>query len=147
MVRKPLPEEFKEFIQLLNSEKVEYLVLGGWAVSVHGNPRFTADIDFLIGIDSKNIGKIQKVLATFGLKNVPDEYFREKGNVVRMGRPPTKIEILTGASGIEFEACYKRKKRLTLDGLKIDFISKNDLIANKKAAGRPKDLLDVDSLE
>ena len=147
MERKPLPEEFKEFIQLLNSEKVEYLVLGGWAVSVHGNPRFTADIDFLIGIDPKNVGKIKKVLERFGLKNVPDDYFTEKGNVIRMGRPPTRIEILTGASGIEFESCYRRKKQKTLDGLKINFISKVDLIANKKASGRPKDLIDVDALE
>ena len=147
MERKPLPEEFREFIQLLNSEKVEYLVLGGWAVSVHGNPRFTSDIDFLIGIDAKNVGKVKKVLGRFGLKNVPDDYFMEKGNVIRMGRPPTKIEILTGASGIEFESCYKRRKSMLLDGLKINFISKADLIANKKASGRPKDMIDVDALE
>ena len=146
MERKPLPEEFKEFIQLLNSEKVRYLVLGGWAVSIHGNPRATGDIDFFIGIDSKNVDKMKVVLAKFGLKNVPVEYF-EKNNILRMGVPPTRIEILTGASGIEFDSCYKNKKRMDVEGLKINFISKKDLIVNKKAAGRPKDIVDVNSLE
>ncbi len=147
MGKKQLPEEFKEFIRLLNSAKVKYIVLGGWAVNLYANPRATADIDFLVGIDEKNVQKILGALSDFGLKNVPLEYFSEKGNVVRMGMPPSRIEILTGASGIDFEECYKSKKRIKLDDITINFISKKHLIQNKKSAGRPKDIADVDALE
>ena len=147
LVKKPLPEDFSEFIRLLNSEKVKYVILGGWAVNLYANPRATADIDFLIGIDPKNIEKIIAALKKFGFKNVPPEHVREKGNVIRMGRPPTRIELLTGATGIEFEECYKKKKQIKMGSLKMNFISKNDLIKNKKAAGRPKDIADVDALQ
>jgi hypothetical protein len=145
--KKPLPEDFAEFIRLLNSAKVEYLILGGWAVNLYANPRATADIDFLVGIDERNVDKVLSVLAEFGLKKVPRDYFREKGNVIRMGIPPTRIEILTGATGIEFAECYKRKKIVKIGDLKMNFISKADLIKNKKAAGRLKDIADVDALE
>jgi hypothetical protein len=145
--KKQLPEDFAEFIRLLNSAKVEYLILGGWAVNLYANPRATADIDFLVGIDKRNVDKVLSVLAEFGLKKVPRDYFREKGNVIRMGIPPTRIEILTGATGIEFAECYKRKKIVKIGDLKMNFISKADLIKNKKAAGRLKDIADVDALE
>ena len=146
-VKKPLPDEFAEFIRLLNSEKVEYLVIGGWAVNLYSNPRATADIDFLIGIDKKNVDKMLSVLEKFGLKNVPREYFKETGNVIRIGIPPTRIEVLTGASGIKFSACYKRKKIVKVGDLKLPFISKTDLMKNKLAAGRLKDLADLEALE
>lgn len=145
--KKQLPEDFAEFIRLLNSAKVEYLILGGWAVNLYANPRATADIDFLVGIDERNVDKVLSVLTQFGLKKVPRDYFREKGNVIRMGIPPTRIEILTGATGIEFADCYKRKKMVKIGDLKMNFISKADLIKNKKAAGRLKDIADVDALE
>lgn len=147
MGKKQLPAEFKEFIRLLNSAKVKYVVLGGWAVNLYSNPRATADIDFFVSIDEKNVQKILGVLAEFGLKNVPLEYFLEKGNVVRMGMPPTRIEILTGATGIQFDECYQSRKRIKLDDISINFISKKLLIKNKKAAGRPKDIADVDALQ
>jgi hypothetical protein len=145
--KKPLPEDFAEFIQLLNSEKVEYLIVGGWAVNLYANPRATADIDFLVSISKKNVDKVLVVLSKFGLKNVPRAYFNEKGNVVRMGMPPTKIEILTGASGVEFSDCYKRKKVVKVGDLKMNFISKSDLLKNKLAAGRMKDLADLEALQ
>lgn len=145
--KKLLPDEFAEFIRLLNSEKVEYLVIGGWAVNLYSNPRATGNIDFLIGIDKKNVDKVLSVLEKFGLKNVPRSYFAEKGNVVRMGMPPTKIEILNGASGIKFSDCYKRRKTVKVGDIKRLFISKADLMKNKKAAGRLKDLADLEALE
>jgi hypothetical protein len=132
---------------LLNSEKVEYLIVGGWAVNLYANPRATADIDFLVSISKKNVDKVLVVLSKFGLKNVPRAYFNEKGNVVRMGMPPTKIEILTGASGVEFADCYKRKKVVKVGDLKMNFISKSDLLKNKLAAGRMKDLADLEALQ
>ena len=87
------------------------------------------------------------VLEKFGLKNVPREYFKEKGNVIRMGLPPTRIKVLTGASGIKFSECYKRKKMVKVGGLRTPFISRADLMKNKKAAGRLRDLADLEALE
>ncbi len=121
--------------------------LGGWAVSLYGNPRATADIDFLISVESKNVEKILKVFETFGLRGVPKELFYEKDNVIRLGSPPTRIEILTSASGISFDDCYRNRKRVKLGDVAIKFISKEDLIKNKRAAGRPKDLADLSALE
>src|SRR5689334_23101133 len=103
--KRPLPVDFAEFIRLLNSKKVRYLILGGWAVNLYANPRATGDIDFLISIEEKNVDKVLDALKDFGMKNVPRKHFQELGNVIRMGFPPTKIEILTGASGIEFDSC------------------------------------------
>ncbi len=145
--KKRLPEDFEEFILLLNSEKAEYLILGGWAVNLYAQPRATADIDFLIGLDAKNIDRVIRAVEKFGFKNVPREYFQEKGNVIRMGIPPNRIEILTGASGIDFGECYKRKKQIKIGKIKMNFISKIDLIKNKMAAGRSKDVADVDALQ
>lgn len=145
--KRPLPVDFAEFIRLLNSRKVKYLILGGWAVNLYANPRATGDIDFLISIEEKNIDKVLDALTTFGMKNIPRKHFQEKGNVVRMGLPPTKIEILTSASGIEFEACYKRRKTIKIQDMRMHFISKIDLMKNKKAAGRLKDLADLEALE
>ena len=76
--KKRLPEDFAEFIRLLNSEKVEYLILGGWAVNLYANPRATADIDFLVGLDERNVDKVLSVLSRFGLKKVPRDYFRAR---------------------------------------------------------------------
>ena len=146
MAKKQLPDAFKEFIQLLNSEKVKYLVIGGWAVNIYGNPRVTADIDFFVSIESKNVDKIIDVYKQFGLDNVPREHFDTEGNVIRLGFPPTRIELLTGISGVTFSECYKNKKQIILEGIKINFISKYDLIKNKIASGRHKDLADVDAL-
>jgi hypothetical protein len=145
--KRPLPVDFAEFIRLLNSKKVKYFILGGWAVNLYANPRATGDIDFLISIEEKNVDKVLDVLKEFGMKNVPRKYFQEKGNVVRMGFPPTKIEILTSASGIEFDSCYKRRKTVKVDDIRMHFISKADLMKNKKAAGRMQDLADLKALE
>jgi hypothetical protein len=144
--KRPLPVDFAEFIRLLNSKRVKYLILGGWAVNLYANPRATGDIDFLISVEEKNIDKVLDALTDFGMKNVPRKYFQEQGNVVRMGFPPTKIEILTSASGIEFESCYKRRKTVKVNDIRMHFISKTDLMKNKRAAGRLKDLADLEAL-
>ena len=146
MEEKQLPEEFKEFIQLLNSEKVKYLIIGGWAVNLYGNPRVTADIDFFVSMEVANVDKIISVYKKFGLSNVPREHFYKKGNIIRLGFPPTRIELITGISGVEFSECYKNRKEVMIEGIKAKFISKNDLIKNKIASGRHRDLADVDAL-
>src|SRR5258706_10735375 len=103
MAERQLPAEFKEFIKYLNKNRVRYLLIGGWAVGIHSNPRLTIDIDFLVGVDEKNIGKIVATLADFGIKGVSKAFFKIKDNTFRIGRSPLKIDILNKALGIDFE--------------------------------------------
>jgi len=144
---KLLPEDFKDFLNFLNKNKVKYLLLGGWAVGIYGYPRATADMDILIAIDDDNLNNLQKALHEFGAPTVKKELFKEKGNVFRIGRSPIRIELINEASGINISECYKRRNIITIDNVPISLISKEDLIKNKKASGRAKDLADVENLE
>ena len=147
MALKQLPEDFKDFIRFLNKRNVRYLLLGGWAVGIYGNPRMTKDIDFLIAIDDENIEKLQYALNSFGAPTVENKVFQEKGNVFRLGCSPIQIDIINEASGIEFEDCYIRRNTIIVEDIEISIISKQDLIANKKASGRHRDLADVEYFE
>ena len=144
---KQLPEDFKDFIKFLNENKVRYLLVGGWAVGIYGNPRATKDIDFLIAIDDDNIHNLLKVLEKFGAPKVEKRVFQDKGNVFRMGRSPIQIDIINEASGIIFEDCYKRRNIIETDEIDISVISREDLIINKRASGRHRDLADIESFE
>jgi len=143
MEKKPLPEEFKEFVQCLNAHKVKYLLIGGWAVAFHGHPRATKDIDFLLLISPENIKRTKKALEDFGSPPIDWELFKEEGYVIRIGSAPTLIDIINKASGIEFKECYKRRVVADIDGITIHTISKDDLIKNKNASNRDGDLKDV----
>ncbi len=147
MAERQLPEDFKEFLKCLNSRRVRYLLIGGWAVGIHSNPRLTADIDFLIAVDDKNIGNMISALTDFGIKGVQGDFFKKKDNTFKIGRPPLRIDILNKALGIDFEKCYGRKKVVKFDGVAVKVISKPDLIKSKLAAHRPKDLADVAELK
>ena len=147
MVPKQLPEDFKDFIQFLNEYNVRYLLLGGWAVGIYGNPRATKDIDFLIAIDDENIDNLQQALYSFGAPTVKNSVFQEVGNVFRLGSSPIQIDVINDADGIDFKGCYENRNIITVDDLEISIISKDDLIKNKKASGRHRDLADVEFLE
>ena len=143
-----LPRDFKEFLRLLNSKQVEYLLVGGYAVGYYGYPRATADIDVWIAVSDENAGRVVEALREFGF-TVPDltpELFLQKDRVVRMGVPPVRIEIITSASGVDFAECYARRVVTEVDGIPVSLIELGDLKKNKKAAGRPKDLADLDQL-
>jgi hypothetical protein len=144
---KQLPEDFKDFIKFLNEYKVRYLLVGGWAVGIYGNPRATKDIDFLIATDDENIQNLLKVLKKFGTPIVEKSVFQEQGNVFRMGCSPIQIDIINEASGINFEDCYKKRNIIKTDEIDISVISKEDLIKNKRASGRHRDLADIESFE
>lgn len=146
MDQRQLPEDFKDFIDLLNVNNVIYLLVGGWAVGIYGTPRATKDIDFLIANDDENLKRLQKTLREFGTPEIDMEYFKKKGYVFRMGRAPVQIDIINDATGIDFAECYQEREILTIQGVKVSVISKNDLIKNKKASGRNRDLADVDDL-
>jgi len=148
MEKRQLPEDFKDFIKFLNSNDVEYLLIGGWAVSIYGNPRLTKDIDFLISSKDENIDKLKKALEEFGAPPIDIEGFKkEKDSFLRMGVSPIQIDVLKEASGIIMEECYKRKNIINIDNININIISINDLIINKKTAGRDQDIADANKLE
>ena len=143
-----LPQDFKEFLKLLNLHQVKYLLIGGYAVSYHGYPRSTADMDLWIAIESQNAEKIVAVLKEFGF-DVPKlgvDLFLDKDKVIRMGIPPLRIEILTSISGVSFDECYSELIVDNIDGVEVNIISLKHLKANKKASGRFKDLDDLEHL-
>lgn len=143
-----LPNDFKDFLRLLNSNEVEYLVVGGYAVSYYGYPRSTGDMDVWVAVHPENIQRLIKVLSEFGFnkENLSSDLFLKKDQIIRMGMPPIRIEILTSISGVGFDDCYQARITDRVDGVQVNFISIEDLKKNKKAAGRHKDLGDLESL-
>lgn len=141
--------DLREFIALLNSENVQYLVIGGWAYNRYAEPRSTGDIDFFLSTSAQNEEAIRKVLKLFGFGSAlpPNDITLFSKKVLMLGLPPNRIDLISSISGISFEKAWKNKEEGLLDGLKVWFISKQDLITNKKTAARPKDILDVDCLE
>ena len=145
----PLPPDFKEFLQALNHSAVEYLLVGGYAVAYHGYPRTTADIDIWIRVDRENALRTMAALRKFGFggSDASEQMFLIAGRVVRMGVPPLRIELLTSISGVEFDPCYARRIPASIDGISVTVISREDLLANKRATGRAKDTADVEQLQ
>ena len=143
-----LPADFKEFLKLLNSHRVEYLLIGGYAVGFHGYPRPTGDMDIWIAVSPENADRTACALREFGFRaeTVPAALFAEPGKIVRMGVPPLRLEIVTTISGVEFTECYARRVSATIDGVAVSMIGLDDLKANKKASGRHKDLNDLEQL-
>ncbi|MDZ4289837.1 MAG: nucleotidyltransferase [Prosthecobacter sp.] len=143
-----LPPDFREFLQFLNDEGVEYLLIGGWAVGVHGVIRYTQDMDVWVATSGENVQRILKALERFGFSHgeASAELFLEPGNIVRMGFPPMRIEISTQIDGVAFAECYPRRLMTDMDGIEIPVICLEDLLANKRASNRLKDQADVEAL-
>jgi hypothetical protein len=143
-----LPNDFKEFLKLLNANKVEYLLIGGYAVGYYGYPRATADMDIWIAMNPTNADKVVAVLKKFGF-NDPDlspQVFLKEKQIIRMGVPPLRIELVTTISGVNFDACFAQRVVAELDGVKTYLISLPHLKANKKASGRHQDIADIEHL-
>ena len=143
-----LPQDFKDFLKLLNSAGVEYLLIGGYAVGFHGYPRATADMDIWIAVAPETAERVTEVLHKFGFgqHEITPQIFMQPGKIMRMGLPPVRIEILTGIDGAEFQDCFARKIVADADGTPVNIISLDDLKRNKKASGRHKDLDDLEHL-
>ena len=142
-----LPEDFKDLLCLLNEHKVDYLIVGGWALGIHGYVRATGDMDIWIGQSDVNIQNLLKALTAFGVpEGIDSEFFKENGNAFRMGNPPLRIEIITEASGIHFDASYPKRVIIEADGVDLSFINYEDLVTNKRASGRLRDLADLEAL-
>jgi hypothetical protein len=144
-----LPPDFKEFIQFIRSEGVEYLLVGGYAVGFYGAPRFTADIDIWVNADPANAVKLGRALERFGFRDpeITAGKFLKPDSVFRIGHPPLQIDVLTAISGGDFADCYARREILERDGIEISIISLDDLRHSKRAAGRAKDLGDLEALD
>ncbi len=143
-----LAPDFKEFIRLLNHHEVEYLVVGGYAVGFHGYPRFTGDLDIWLLPSEANALKILKSVEDFGFASIglTIHDLTKEGNVIQIGYPPLRIDLLTQIDGVSFNECYKNKTVATIDNIEIPFISYGDLLKNKKASGRHRDLDDLENL-
>lgn len=143
-----LPLDFKEFLKLLNENDVKYLLIGGYAVGYYGYPRATNDMDVWIAIHPQNAQRVVNTLKEFGFDHpeLTPELFLQENKIIRMGHPPMRLEISTGISGVEFDECYAGRIVDELDGVEISIISLPDLKTNKKAAGRLKDLADLENL-
>jgi predicted nucleotidyltransferase len=143
-----IPNDFKEFFRSLNKAAVEYLLVGGYAVSIHGYVRPTADLDVWVATTPNNADRVMAALTEFGFgaTGVHREWLLEDHNVIRMGVPPLRLEIQTSISGMIFSECYTRAQTVDIDGVPVKVISLEDLKRNKKAAGRLKDLADLDYL-
>lgn len=143
-----LPPDFKEFLRLLETHEVEYLLIGGYAVGYHGYPRATVDLDIWAATTPANALKIVNALKEFGF-DVPElssELFLTEGQVIRMGVPPVRLEIITSISGVDFAECYAERVIDELDGVRVNLISLKHLRLNKRASARYKDLNDLENL-
>jgi hypothetical protein len=143
-----LPNDFKEFLRLLNSHRVEYLLIGGYAVGYHGYPRATNDIDVWVAIHTDNAERLVNVMQAFGFSvpGLSKELFLEQEKIIRMGVPPMRIEVLTSISGVIFDECYAARIVGEMDGVQVNLIDLDHLKQNKKASGRYKDLSDLEHL-
>ncbi len=141
-------KDFREFIELLNKNTVKYLVVGGFAIAFHSIPRYTKDIDILVEPSKENSKKLISVLEQFGFGNIGlnEDSFQELDQIIQLGYPPLRIDLLTSIMGVIFETAWENRENGTYGDVPCYFISKEDLIKNKKAAGRKQDKADVESL-
>jgi hypothetical protein len=143
-----LSPDFSEFIELLNEHEVEYLIVGGYAVILHGYPRYTGDMDFYIKKSKKNAEKVVNVLNEFGFASLElsSAEFLKPDMILQLGRPPLRIDIINSLSGVTFEECYNEHTIFNIDDLSLPVIGLKQLKKNKKASGRHRDLDDVEHL-
>lgn len=144
-----LPKDFKELFELLNANDVRYLLIGGYAVGMYGYVRATNDIDILVSDDRDNVAQLIDALIQFGFakSDLDDEFFMEKRSMLEMGIEPMKVQILNFADGIDFDEAYENRNQAQVENIFVSTINKQDLIKNKTATGRLKDLADIERLE
>jgi hypothetical protein len=144
-----LNQDFREFIESLNANRVRYLVVGGYAVALHGHPRYTKDMDVWIELTPENAQQVVKALRQFGFDSLglTADDFLEPSQVIQLGYPPRSIDLLTSLSGVNFASCYPEKTTVVIDGVSVDFIDLANLKKNKQATGRYQDLADLENLK
>lgn len=143
-----ISKDFEEFLQLLNGHKVRYLVIGGYAVAIHARPRFTNDLDVFVDTERSNAEGVLAALKDFGFGDVGISLddLTKPDQVIQMGLPPFRIDLLTSITGVSFPEAWERRVTAMYGKESVTFISKQDLITNKKASGRKRDMQDVEEL-
>ncbi|MBS1551166.1 MAG: hypothetical protein JST15_03735 [Bacteroidetes bacterium] len=146
---KSLHQDYREFIELLNANKVEYLVVGAFALAFHGHPRYTGDIDFWVNNNEENSKRVYACIKEFGFptSGLSENDFISDDLIFQIGYPPVRIDIITSLDALNFEESYKDRVEEFIDDLKISFLCLEDFKKNKKAVGRFKDLADLEGLE
>ncbi len=144
-----LARDSREFVELLSSHHVDYVIVGGHAVAYHGYPRFTGDIDVLVRPSTSNAHRVLAALQQFGFGNVGIEIedLTTPGKVIQLGQPPNRIDIVTRITGVDFDDAWSTKVTAVLDGIPVFILGREVLLKNKRATGRAKDLADVEALE
>jgi hypothetical protein len=144
----PLHRDWKEFLKLLTSQNVEYLIVGAHALAHHGIPRYTRDIDVFVRVTADNARKLERVLQQFGFASlgIAARDFLNPGMILQLGVEPYRIDILTSLTGLDFEEAWADRVAGELDGVPVSLLSAKSLRKNKLATGRAKDLADVEAL-
>jgi hypothetical protein len=141
-------QDFKELLALFNDLHVKYIIVGGYALAFHGAPRMTGDIDIFIEPSAKNAMGVLEALKIFGFGHIGLKIgdFSQKDNVIQLGRPPVRIDILTSLTGVSWKKAYTTKKKGKYGKLSVFFISRELLLKNKRSIGRKKDQADLEAL-
>ncbi|MBX6331756.1 MAG: hypothetical protein IRY91_07910 [Gemmatimonadaceae bacterium] len=144
-----LNPDFRDMLCAFNAERVEYLVVGAYAMAAYGFPRATGDLDFWIRRTPENANRVLRALAAFGAPadQVTRDELLTRDLVIQLGVEPSRIDILTSIDGVEFEEAYPRRTSVRLDDVDVPLLGREDLIRNKRATGRPKDAVDAAALE
>ena len=144
-----LNQDFKEFIRSLNDNTVRYLVVGGYAVALHGYPRYTKDMDVWVEMTTENASRVIEALNQFGFGSLDLKAadFMIPDQIIQLGYPPRRIDLLTTLPGVEFSECYASRITTDMDGVSVNFIDLENLKKNKKATGHHQDLADLEALE
>jgi len=144
-----LNKDFKEFIELLNKNRVRYLVVGGYAVALHGYPRYTKDLDIWIELTPENARNILKALDQFGFGSldIKQDDFLEADQIIQLGYPPNRIDIMTSLKELTFKNCFNSRVKVEIEGVLINFLDIDNLKKYKRASGRLQDLADLENLE
>lgn len=140
--------DFSEFLQLLNSHKVRYLIIGGYAVAFHGHPRFTKDLDVWLDASVANAKRVIAVLNDFGFASMgmTVEDFVQSDKIIQLGFPPVRIDLLIGIRSLSFRKAYANRVVADSNGVAVNFISLEGLLESKRKAGRPQDIADIEQL-
>ncbi|NQT60369.1 MAG: nucleotidyltransferase [Bacteroidetes bacterium] len=143
-----IPKDFIEFIELLNKHNVRYLIVGGYAVAYHGHPRSTGDIDILLECSHENAAVVKECLNKFGFGelDISISDLSTPNQVVQLGYPPLRIDLLTSIDGLNFQQAWKHRVCVDIQDMTINFISRNDLLTNKRATARTRDIADIEEL-
>ena len=143
-----IQQDFRDLLHLFNEQKVKYLVVGGYALAFHGAPRFTGDIDLWVRTSAENADKIINALNEFGFGalGITKQDLTQDDQVLQLGYPPIRIDIMTSIDGVDFDEAFNNSLITSYGDIKIKIISKDDFIKNKRATGRYKDLADIEAL-